>query len=157
MQKMPPGSTLPYSLWESLSLGFVMGCRYVYTCMHKQSNCVMGLGRPFFFHMAFDQGNICVTWTHWVTIPQLQPTVQLSWASWDFITFFKGTLTLVERHEGISCSTFPASLKIETSSNPFCGTFLQTAGSCSVFGFTLKCNLCFQVLTLLCVCVTDDE
>lgn len=96
MQKMPLGSTLPYSLWGSLSLGFVMGCRCVYTCMHRQSNHVMGLGRPFVFHMAFEQGSICVTWTRLVTIPQLQPAVKLSsWASWDFITFFKGPLTLV--------------------------------------------------------------
>lgn len=41
MQKMPPGSTRPYSPWESLSLGFVMGCRCVCTCMHKQSDYVM--------------------------------------------------------------------------------------------------------------------
>lgn len=73
------------------------------------------------------KGSIGVTLIHfseWLhsTIMILQAVVQLSWANWDFSTFFKGILTPAERDESVARSVFPASLKIKTSS--FSSTFL---------------------------------
>lgn len=160
MQKMPPGSTRPYSPWESLSLGFVMGCRYVCTCMHKQImwwQAFVVIGLTTLLSQGFcSRKHLWFTHSAWVATPYYPSTPGCCWALQGQL----GLYHLLQGHFDISWGTrghyslnFPSS----TSCHPFCGTFLQTVGSCSIFGFALKRNLCVLVLTRLCVCVTDDE
>lgn len=70
---------------------------------------------------------------------QLQAPLLLSW---DFTTFFKGTLTLAEGDESITRPIFPAVLEIKTHSHPSSSSFFYDASEESQLNVKINSAVC---------------
>lgn len=105
--------------------------------------------RPSFLHKAFIQGNAFTQSSYTL----LSLNSGLSWASWDFTTFFKGTLTLAEGDKSINCSFFffffQLVWKLKPEAIHFLAHFFEIAGSCS----RKMSSLCSNVNSAVCVFV----